>query len=419
MAIVRSLVMTAVGASIALGCATIPSPTQTPAPRILVDHPDALVDRPLRIHAEGFAPRRPVTLVATAHFLGGRRLQSRAVFMSDDGGTIDVATAAPSSGSYDGVSAMGLFWSMTPLPSDETPVPPDGVLHPWHVDLEASSDGAIAKTTVVRRLARTGVTRRVIREDGVVGTLFLPPRGDRRGAIIVLEGSGGGVWEARAALLASHGYAALALGYFRMPELPQGLVNIPLEYFETAIRWMQRQEWLGDGFLAVMGRSRGGELALLLAATFEDVNAVVAIVPSGVLHGPVGPSAPGDSRPPAAWTLRGRALPYLQENNRPYDLSAIERRGEHLVETPIYLSWLLDVHAVERSTIAVEQINGPVLLVSGKNDEMWPSFELAEVARRRLEAHRHPHAVVRPHIPPVPDASISDRGARSRRYGTQ
>jgi dienelactone hydrolase len=198
------------------------------------------------------------------------------------------------------------------------------------------------------------------------------------------------VWEARAALLASHGYAALALAYFRMPELPQGLVNIPLEYFDNAIRWMRGQDWLGDGFLAVIGSSRGGELALLLGATFPEINAVIACVPSGVVHGPFGPAEPGDTRPRAAWIYRGSPLPYLQQNNRTGDPSALERRGDELVETPLYLAWLRDTAAVERSSIPVERIRGPVLMISGKDDAIWPSFALAEVARRRLEDHRHP-----------------------------
>jgi hypothetical protein len=67
--------------------------------------------------------------------------------------------------------------------------------------------------------------------------------------VIVLSGGGGGIDEHRGAILASHGYAALSLGYFNVEGLPRGLVNIPLEYFENAIRWMRRQSWLRDEFL--------------------------------------------------------------------------------------------------------------------------------------------------------------------------
>ena len=44
-----------------------------------------------------------------------------------------------------------------------------------------------------------------------------------------------------------------------------------------------------------------------------------------------------------------------------------------------------------RATIPVERINGPVLLISGEDDQMWPSRTLAEIAMERLRAHRHPY----------------------------
>ncbi len=34
----------------------------------------------------------------------------------------------------------------------------------------------------------------------------------------------------------------------------------------------------------------------------------------------------------------------------------------------------------------VENISGPVLLVSGTDDQMWPSSDLADIAMRRLES---------------------------------
>jgi BAAT / Acyl-CoA thioester hydrolase C terminal len=49
-----------------------------------------------------------------------------------------------------------------------------------------------------------------------------------------------------------------------------------------------------------------------------------------------------------------------------------------------------DLDAVERATIPVERIKGPVLMVSGRDDQLWTSFQLAETARRRLEGHNHP-----------------------------
>ena len=38
----------------------------------------------------------------------------------------------------------------------------------------------------------------------------------------------------------------------------------------------------------------------------------------------------------------------------------------------------------------MRNIRGPVQLVSGADDQMWPSSDLADIALRRLETHRHP-----------------------------
>ena len=191
-------------------------------------------------------------------------------------------------------------------------------------------------------------------------------------------------------MLASHGYAAMALAYFAQPGLPRGLVNIPLEYFEKALAWVRAQPWCSDRLLAVWGDSRGGELALLLGATFPEISAVMAWSPSGVVFWALGLAEPGDTRPRASWTFRGKPLPFLQENNTAGDSEPGLERGRPVAYAPFYRSQLRDAQAVERATIPVENIHGPVQLVSGLDDQMWPSSDLADIAFRRLEAHHHP-----------------------------
>jgi hypothetical protein len=85
----------------------------------------------------------------------------------------------------------------------------------------------------------------------------------------------------------------------------------------------------------------------------------------------------------------GRHFANCNRTIAPLIRQLVERRGEELIETPLYLAWLRDATAVERSSIPVERIQGPVLMVSGKDDAIWPSFVMAEIARRRLETHRH------------------------------
>src|SRR5215831_7035190 len=103
-----------------------------------------------------------------------------------------------------------------------------------------------------------------VRDDGLVGTLFLPSTPPPYPVVITLGGSGpGGAFTPPAILLASNGIAALALAYFGVEGLPPALVRIPLEYFDKAIRWCQSRRDLRPNAIAVAGGSRGGELALL------------------------------------------------------------------------------------------------------------------------------------------------------------
>ena len=356
---------------------------------IVIDQPAALIDTAIAIELRGFPPRQPVTVTAIQTFPSGSRWQAHATFLSDDDGCVHVARQAPMSGTYDGVSAMGLIWSAQRLPGAAQTPPADFIMQPWFTRLEATgADGARSELTLERRVAGPGVTRHPIRTEGIVGTLFLPPGDGPHPAVIVLTGGGGGIDEYRGAILASHAYAALNLGYFAMAGLPRGLVNIPLEYFENAIRWMRLQPWLRDQFLAVWGESRGGELALLLGATFPEINAVIAWVPSGVVFWALGLAEPGDTRPRAAWTFQGKPLPYLQENNT--SLGTLREEADRPVAfAPYYLGQLRDSSAVERATIPVEKTRGPILLVSGTDDHMWPSTALADIAMRRLETHRY------------------------------
>jgi acetyl esterase/lipase len=314
---------------------------------IVVDQPVALIDTAIAIELRGFPARQPVTITATQTFPSMSRWEGRATYLSDDDGCVYVARQAPVSGTYDGVSAMGLIWSAQRLPGETRTPADDFIMQPWFVQLEATSpDGTRAELTIERRVAGPGVTRHPIRTEGIVGTLFLPAGDGPRPAVIVLNGGGGGIDEYRGAILASHGYAALNLGYFAMPGLPRGLVNIPLEYFENAIRWMRTQPWLRDHFLAVWGESRGGELALLLGATFAEINAVIAWVPSGVVFWALGLAEPGDTRPRAAWTFHGKPLPYLQENNASMEPSPAVESERAVAFAPVYLSHLRDARAV-------------------------------------------------------------------------
>jgi len=46
---------------------------------------------------------------------------------------------------------------------------------------------------------------------------------------------------------------------------------------------------------------------------------------------------------------------------------------------------------VEKASIKVENINGPILLFSGNDDKIWPSSKMADMIEKRLEKNEFKH----------------------------
>lgn len=356
-------------------------------PELLIAPNSALVDEPLCIRLTGFAPKQQVTLTARTTDGAGHLWSSQATFAADGAGVVDLATAAPLDGSYTGADAMGLCWAMAPDPAPAETAATSFVLRglePLHVTITASIADEVATTaTVERRFLAPGVARVEVRERGLVGTYFRPAGAGPHPTVLALGGSSGGLREQQAALLAAHGIAALALAYFAYDGLPERLANIPLEYFETALEWLAAQPGVDADRLAVMGISRGAELALLLGASYPLVRRVVAISPSAVVWGATGADAP-------TWTRLGQPVPRMPNRATAEQAAEIFQR-QPLAAAPWYSINLDDPAACAAAAIPVERIAGPVLLVSGEEDALWPSVRMGEMIMARLRAHGHPY----------------------------
>jgi esterase/lipase len=283
---------------------------------------------------------------------------------------------------------MGFLWSMREQAAEPTGRWARTTVNPFTIELRAEVDGRVVAEARHTRLAvAPDVTRHVVRDKGLNGVFFAPPGDGPFPAIMLLSGSGGGLSEPQAALYASHGYAALALAYFRGDGLPDDLLRIPLEYFETAIAWLQARPEVDRRRMAVGGGSRGGELSLLLGSRYPVFRAVVATVPSAVVYGAV-TSEPGGHQQPA-WTWEDEGIPYL--HSRPGDAPEYHAEpGVGFALTPVFLRSLEDKDAARRASIPVEMINGPAILISGKDDAMWPSSVFSEMVMERLAEHHHP-----------------------------
>lgn len=221
----------------------------------------------------------------------------------------------------------------------------------------------------------------VVREQGLVATLFLPQSKKQVPAVIALSGSRGGLSETRAEMIASRGYAALALAYFNAEGLPQTLKEIPLEYFETAIRWLKLRPEVDPDRIGLWGVSRGGELSLLLGSAFpEQFQAIAAYVPSSVVYGAF------DEMDSPAWTYEGAAVLPNAPCALRFDPALGTLPEEAIPLTPCFLKGMEDKTAFQQAAIPVEKIECPILLVSGEDDRMWPSHLYCRQIAERLES---------------------------------
>lgn len=352
---------------------------------------DALIDVTRQIIVTGAEPGAKIE-IGTETSRSDALWSSRAVFVADASGTVDLTRDAPVEGDYTGVSDMGLIWAQTS--SDAHMQFNKTTDQPLETVISVTSGEVEARAVMIQRLLAEGVTRHNLRENGLVGVLYRPAGSEPAPAIMIMNGSGGGINEPRAALWAAHGYNALALGYFGVEGLPKYISNTPLEYFEEALNWLRATVQPKNDFVAVTGQSRGGELVLLLGATFPDkVSAVIANVPSAFVHGGQAACDPALGRDGPSWLLDGKPMAHIWEDNRfaswvPYDAGEPPLRNSLAMMTA-----LGDPQALERARIPVERIDGPVMLVSAGDDGAWPSDLYSLIVKASLTAAGHPYDV--------------------------
>lgn len=358
------------------------------------------IDESFPIRLSGLSPGQRATIWARTHDGQRNVFQSHAVFVADDEGKIDTSRNQPVEGSYDSLDPMGLFWSMKPENPKHKLFFAKTKSKPLLVRLTAGIDGRIvAETEVERYYARSGITKLQVEERDLNGTLFYPETSDPVPGVIILSGSDGGSREDAAALLASHGYAAWALPYFGAENLPKDLVKIPLEYFGRAIQWLKNQPLICNGRIGVVGLSRGGELALLLGAKYPEISAVISAAPSAYHYAGLRNFVP---QPQPSWTFHNEELPFLKSK---FQVSSLFRfYFNWITRRPIsnvssFYQTLKDTVQAEAASIPVERIKGPVMLISGGDDQLWPSSLYADIIMKRLERHRHPYADLHLHYP--------------------
>lgn len=233
---------------------------------------------------------------------------------------------------------------------------------------------------------QTKLVEHQVRQPGLVADFMYPKQAKNLPLIIALGGSGGGFLpDKEMQALALHGYAVLSVAYFNVQGLPNKLESIPLEYFSNAIKWGSDQPIVDSDKVVVLGVSRGAELALLLASIYPQVKGVVAYAPGCfILPNAVDTEDSIATRP--SWTWNGKPLAFAP-------LKILEDNNEQVISYRHYVEPLLEDAQRERYTIKLENAKGPILFLSGGDDQTWPAAEMASILENRLKKKGYPYAV--------------------------
>lgn len=210
--------------------------------------------------------------------------------------------------------------------------------------------------------------------------------------VIGLGGAeGGNSWagkhgEQQRKLLQENGYAFLSIAYFGADGTPEQLDRIAIEGVHKAVTEASLDPRINSNCIAVMGVSRGGELALLLGSYYEEYKAVIAIVPGSSVF-----AAVNEAMTTPGFSYNGKPLPFVPVPwSATPDLISGNLRGA-------FEKMMQNTEAMEAAAIRVENISGPMLLISGTDDEQWPSMEMSETILSRLEENNFPYLSL--HIP--------------------
>ena len=236
-----------------------------------------------------------------------------------------------------------------------------------------------------------------IEKDGFYGYYYEPAENKFPGkSMVICTGSDGSFLLAKlgSAYFVDVGMPVLALGYFNVLGAPNDPLLCPVEYMQRAVSWLRTNKQVHVG---VWGISLGGEYSLLCGSLFPEIECVVACAPVhivaqcgsfiGGLHCCEG----------SPFSRNGMPVPCVMAGETKEELGIIVRQMKksflrhHEPDMLFFYHELLNKPHAEEADIRVENIHGPVLLISGKEDVMVPSDWTCEEVVKRLKAHDHPY----------------------------
>ncbi|KAG5274462.1 hypothetical protein AALO_G00136580 [Alosa alosa] len=363
--------------------------TSYPAPLLTARPTRALIDEPISIEAHHLPSHRPITVRAHMTSEDGDLWEALSHYHTDAQGAINLMRDASVGGSYVGCEPMGLFWALQPALGGrkglrlrkrdvETPYSVNLSLLDGHVNPEdnrgkGSGEGQeLAAVVVDRYYMAPGVRRIEVRQNGVVGTMFLPPGPGPFPAVLDLWGMGGGLVEYRSALFASHGLVSFALAYFGHKDIPgpPNRINVGDSYFRAAFQLLQDHPQVCEDRIALMGLSFGVFLSLRIASQLSvHPRCVVGI------NGPLGSFN--------KFASEDGLKESFEENQKHWSYDEEGYVSFKEVSSPRIVP--------SENYVQVENMCCPLLFIVGEDDMSCTAQENADEIKKRLQAAGKSH----------------------------
>ena len=232
-----------------------------------------------------------------------------------------------------------------------------------------------------------------VRQDGFFGELFIPEEDKYQGkALICFSGSDGGIEVTRllAEVFQAQGLTTLALAYVMEEGLPDRFVKVPIDSLEMAAK---RLHDMGYEKVGLWGISKGAELALLAGSLLPGiVNAVISVAPMSTVCQGFAKEKGISFVPESSWSFHGKPIPYSPFEMEKFPLGHILWKSlqiRDITMTDLYTPLVKNPNP--DAVIQAEKITGPILLISSKMDNMWPSELAAKQIMKRLQEHNFPY----------------------------
>ncbi|KAK5849040.1 hypothetical protein PBY51_008715 [Eleginops maclovinus] len=355
-------------------------------PPVLSVHPSrALVDEAFKVLVVNLPPGSPVTLHSLHQSEDKDYWEAYGHYVSDHRGTVSVADDLSCGGTYTGKEAMGLLWSMRPVPGSREglrlrklnvciPQLVNISVYSGHVGGGFREQAPLASALTERWYMAPGVRRIEIKEKGVRGTLFIPHGPGPFPGLLDMWGGGGGLLEYRAALLASHGYASMALMYFDPSEINSA--GLQFNYFETAFNIIKDHPQVISDRVGIFGLSLGSIVTFTLAAWSKLIKPRCCVCISG-----------------SHIFARGGTSEMSCSSKNSHKVRMDENNHE------IWRDMGLPITDDISQKVDVGKINCPMLLVNGIDDQNWPTVESAEDLTQMMRAAGNEHLLTRLEYP--------------------